>query len=409
MASICMSEGTSVLSDLEAFVNTKVHHARNRCKGNGSFSTVISPEEFDRAIGEITSWEGYEPTPLVTLNDLAASIDLGAIYYKDESQRFGLGSFKALGAAYATQSLLARVIGKAVGHPVKLFEIRFRKYAQEAANVTVACATAGNHGRSLAWGARRFGCKCVIYVHSAVSLVRQKAMEDLGAIVVRVPGNYDNALNVLKRDAQTNGWLIVSDASWDDYVDAPTEVMAGYGIMTDEVLRQLSSPLTHIFLQCGVGSLSASVAAFIGQRLVHAKPRVVVVEPTIANCAFQSISAGCNTKIDIEQESIMAGLSCGRLSDLAWTVLSEEASDFLTIEEDLIAPTMNMLANPSGSDGRIVAGESAVAGLAAFIALGRKPELAKVLGLKKSSKSLFIGTEGATDPSIYSRLLGGGK
>lgn len=393
------------VSSITAFANTEVRHARNECASGAAHSSVVSPADFDRAIQEIGEWQGYVPTPLISLSALAREIGLGELLYKDESDRFALGSFKALGAAYATQCLLAREIGRRLGREVGLPEIRNKSYLKDASSITVACATAGNHGRSLAWGANRFGCNCVIYVHSAVSSSRKAAMEELGATVVRISGNYDNALRVLKRDAKLHGWAIVSDASWDSYVDSPREVMAGYGIMIHEILAQAPGPLTHVFLQCGVGSLAASVSAFLRQRVQHVRPRIIIVEPALASCAFNSILAGRNSTVNVGRETVMAGLSCGRLSELAWPVIKQEASDFLTIEDSVIAPAMSMLAKPAGADRKIVAGESAVAGLAAFLALRRKPAIIKALDLRKSSRCLFIGTEGATDLSIYQNLL----
>ncbi len=58
----------------------------------------------------------------------------------------------------------------------------------------MTCATAGNHGRSVAWGARRAGLRCVLYIHQAVSAEREAALRALGAEVVRTPGSYDDAV-----------------------------------------------------------------------------------------------------------------------------------------------------------------------------------------------------------------------
>src|SRR5690606_15002820 len=69
---------------------------------HGTPGTVVLPESgFRRAKEEIASWPGYAPTPLLDLPDAAQAARVAAVHYKDEAGRFGLGSFKALGGAYA--------------------------------------------------------------------------------------------------------------------------------------------------------------------------------------------------------------------------------------------------------------------------------------------------------------------
>ena len=132
---------------------------------------VLSKEEIDEAYLTVSKWENYKPTPLLLLNKLSKELNLDTIYYKDESKRFNLKSFKALGGAYAVE-----------------------KVAKGKKNITVSSATAGNHGRSVAWGAKKLGIKCKIFISEHVSSERGKVMEQLGAEVFRVKGNYENSL-----------------------------------------------------------------------------------------------------------------------------------------------------------------------------------------------------------------------
>jgi len=370
-------------------------------------SEILSPDLAAEAQREISTWEGYTPTPLYSLDRIADDAGVHALYYKDEGLRFPPGSFKALGGAYAVEQLLSREISRHAGEPVPLKDVRAGRHPDLADAITVATATDGNHGRSVAWGARRFGCRCVIYVHSEVSDARCKAMEEYGATVVRVDGNYDDSVHRAQVDATANGWFIVSDTSYPGYTTLPRYVMAGYTVMMKEVLKQLpaADSLTHVFLQGGCGGLAASVAAYLWQVLGERRPRLVVVEPVQADCLYQSAASGRRVDVNIVEESLMAGLSCGEVSTLAWTMVRPAVGDFVSMGDELIAPTMRLLSR--GGDGSaVVAGESAVPGLASVLAASRQPELWRALGLNAGSRVLVLGTEGATDPAIYRKLTG---
>ena len=367
-----------------------------------NFSLAASAE----AVAEISAWPGYRPTSLVPLNDLAAQFGLAAIHYKDESTRFGLGSFKALGGAYAVLRLLQRQILTQTGARPSARELEAEKFSEWTAGVTVVTATDGNHGRSVAWGAGRFGCRCRIYIHAGVSARRASAMEKLGAEVIRLRGNYDESVRRAADDAAKNQWHVVSDTSYPGYTDLPAAVMAGYSVMMAEVMAQLpgDAPLTHVFVQGGVGGLAASVAAWLWEKLGAARPRFVVVEPQLADCLFQSAVNNRATEVRITRETIMAGLSCGEVSQLAWEVLSPAADDFLTITDELVAPVMAMLARHNEGGG-VEAGESAVAGLAGCLAACANPQLKAALDLSARSRVLVLGTEGATDREIYDAIV----
>lgn len=390
----------------------EIHHIDNPgFLRNGScpeeISAVLGPELAAEAQREISAWEGYAPTPLHCLDSIARTAGVKSLFYKDESRRFAPGSFKALGGAYAAQHLLRQEISRLSGRAVSLEDIRERRYADLAAGITVTTATDGNHGRSVAWGAGRFGCRCVIYVHREVSDGRCRAMEAYGAEVVRVDGNYDDSVRRAQSDATANGWFIVSDTSYPGYTTLPRYVMAGYTLMLKEALEQITGPqpLTHVFVQGGCGGLAAAVAGYLWQVLGERRPRLIIVEPVQADCLYQSAASGRRVDVDIREESLMAGLSCGEVSTLAWTMIQPSVRDFVSMDDDLIAPTMRLLAE-GGNGGIIVAGESAVPGLAVLLAASRQDQLWNALGLDDASRVLVLGTEGATDPGIYRELTG---
>ncbi len=372
--------------------------------------SVFSDAACDRAYEVISQWDSYCPSPLRSLEGLAAGLGIASLYYKDESGRFGLGSFKALGGAYAVLEVLQGEMAKRTGEPVEGPGIHSKRYAELLGNVTVVTATDGNHGRSVAWGAKQFGCACVIYMHTGVSAGRAEAVEALGATVVWVDGTYDDAVRQAAADATSNGWFVVSDTSYTGYTDVPRQVMAGYTVMTTELVAQLPVGLTptHVVVQGGVGGLAGAVCAHLWQTLGTdvKRPRCLIVEPDRAACLYQSAINNQPTSVRIERETIMAGLSCGEVSQLGWQLLQVAAHDFMTISDDLIAPTMRLLAEGVGEDSPVVAGESGVAGLAALIAVRRQSALSQALGLDPTSRVLVFGTEGATDPEIYQALVG---
>ena len=282
---------------------------------------VLSPALCAEAQAAIQSWDGYAATPLHSLPAIAEAAGIGTLHYKDEGPRFGLGSFKALGGAFAVERVLRREgveAGPGLGSPAE------RTAASSDPNkITVVSATDGNHGRSVAWGARRCGVPCVIYMHHQVSAGRVRAVEALGARVEIVQGTYDDSVRRAARDADAHdGWHVVSDTSYDGYAEVPRWVMAGYTLMSAEALDSAADagdePPTHVFVQGGVGGLAAAVVCEQWMRLGAARPRVVVVEPSRADCLYRSAQAGTATSMRIEEESVMAGLSAGDPSLVAW-------------------------------------------------------------------------------------------
>jgi diaminopropionate ammonia-lyase len=354
----------------------------------------------DTAVAEIRQWPGYQPTPLLSLDRLAGALGVHDVLYKDESQRFGLGSFKALGGAYAVMRLLSDKLG------LSMADLRSGEGGAAAQSVTVTTATDGNHGRSVAWGAQQAGCHCRIYIHAKVSEARAAAMAALGAEVVRIEGNYDDSVRICTRESAENGWDMVSDTSFASYMEIPRQVMAGYATIAEEAMAQAGPPITHVFVQVGVGGLAAALAARLWMELGPARPRIVVIESEHAACLLKSARRKRPTRVKIRHETIMAGMSCGEPSLLAWEILRRAATHFVTIGDNAVAPTMRMLASGKGGGGRIEAGECAAAGPAALIAACCDQRLRRAMELDAESRVLLIGSEGATDPEIYAKILG---
>ena len=365
---------------------------------------VVGGDSAARARRHIASWPGYAPTPMRDLAGLAVAAGIGALHYKDEGPRFGLGSFKALGGPYAVFRLLAEDLGGEVTvADLTAPEARARNRA-----MTVCCATAGNHGRAVAWAARTFGCRAVIYVSEGVSAGRAEAMARLGAEVVRVPGQYEDALAGAVADAGANGWHLVSDTAGADFGRTQLDILDGYTMLMDEALAQLPagrSP-SHVFAQGGVGGLCAGVLAHLWETLGRDRPRFVVVEPETAACLHLSARNGRPSVFPGDCASVMSCLAYAEVNVPAWRVLARGADAFLTISDAAAVAAMRLLAAPVGGDGAVVAGESGVAAVAGLLAAMADAAARKALGLDAASRVLVIGSEGATDPALYERIVG---
>jgi diaminopropionate ammonia-lyase len=392
-------------NDARAIINFAAAPARERY--GAARARVLSEEGFAAALAEIASWPGYAPTPLASLAGLAKELGVGALSYKDERGRFGLGSFKALGGAYAVANVLRHKVVAARGlKQVSSKQLLAGEFADIVRAATVTCATDGNHGRSVAWGARLFACRCVIFVHQHVSQGRRDAIARYGAEVREVKGNYDEAVRHAAATAQAEGWTVVSDTSYPGYRDIPLDVMHGYGVMAAEIARQMTQPPTHVIAQAGVGALAAAVCASFWLNWAERRPRFVVVEPTTADCVYRSVEAGRPVAVVGSLDTVMAGLACGEVSELAWEILRGGVNVAVAIDDAYALAAMQQLARPVAGDPPIVAGETGGAGLGVLLAARHDAHLREVLALDAGSRVLLIGSEGDTDPGIYRQVVG---
>jgi len=371
---------------------------------------ILNIDKAQESRAWLSCWDKIAPnaTPLYELPGLAARLGVSSISVKDESARSVLGSFKALGAPIALVRLILRLWPDHDLDPRALFEGRYRELLT---HFTVTSATDGNHGKGLAAAAQTLGCHCVIVLHANVSVEREQAIAAYGAEIVRIAGNYDESVEEAARLAAANGWHVVSDTSYEDYEAIPRDVMQGYGTIVSELVEQTDSrpdqpAFTHVFLQGGVGGLAAGLASYLWELHGAHRPRFVVVEPTQADCLYQSALAGHAARATGSVDSVMAGLACGETSPLAWKFLQPCIDDFMTISDEDAVRAMRVLASGIEGDSPIVAGESGVAGLAGLTVLLQTPELAGKVGLDNTSRVLLINTEGATAPATYRELVG---
>ena len=349
---------------------------------------------------------GHAPTPLVPLPALAAAIGVAELLVKDEGQRLGLGSFKALGGAYAVALLCLEEAGARLGRPLDAADLADPAVRAVAATLTFACATDGNHGRSVAQGAALVGARSVVFVHGGVSDARVAAIAAFGAEIVRVAGTYDDSVEEAATVGRERGWTIVSDTSWPGYERIPGLVMQGYTALLREALDEAGAPPTHVFIQAGVGGIAATLAGHLALLFGRERPRLVVVEPDRAACLFASARAGAPVPVEAGEPTVMAMLECYAPSLVAWRVLERAADAFMLIEDEEAVAAMSRLARPLAGDPVLVAGESGGAGLAGLLRAARDPRIREALGLGAHARVLLVNTEGATDPDRFREITG---
>ena len=365
--------------------NWKYSHFLKNEKDNFSKNdilNVLSKHEIDEAYNTISRWDNYSPTPLISLNKLSKKLKLNKIFYKDESKRFHLRSFKALGGAYAVE-----------------------KVTKGNKDIVISTATAGNHGRSVAWGSKKLGLKCKIFISEYVSEFRAEVMRSFGADVIRVKGNYDNSLKECIKQSKQYNWQIVQDVAWEDYKLIPKLTMAGYTVMMKEISEQINNQkISHVILQAGVGGMAAAMIAGIANYLNHV-PKIIIVEPESAACVLESIKTGKIEKITVEKESLMGGMSCDEVSLVPWQILKNSASHCVTVSDDYISKTVKSLANCEFSDEKIIGGECSTPGIVSLVGLCNDIDIRKKINLNKDSNVLLFGCEGDADEELYQKLL----
>lgn len=360
---------------------------RPKLKLSREFNSIFRRKEilsFHRSLKE------YAPTPLTNLTKLARSLDIKELWIKDESGRFSLNTFKALGASYAIYKYLE---GK-----------------QE--EVTFCTATDGNHGRSVAWAARKFGQKAVIIVPKNIGSARISNIQKYKARVEVIEGGYDAAVLHAREEAEKNNYVLMQDTSWPGYTLIPTLIAAGYTTIMAEIDEHFNHPITpvfdFVFLQAGVGTWASSVVAYFRNRYPGKMPKFILVEPNEADAFLESAKNSQLSATRKSQQTIMAGLNCGTPSAIAWEILKDGIDLFLTIPDNYTIKAMQDLYFPFKNDIQIFSGESGAAGLGGLIALACNPGLREIkdkIGLDKQSRVLVFNTEGVTDPDSFEETI----
>jgi len=335
----------------------------------------------------------YRPTPLHRRPGLARALGLGAVLVKDEGSRLaaeGLSSFKPVGAMGAFAHLAA---------------------SGAAPPARVVCASDGNFGRAVAWGARRAGIAATIFLPRTVSAGRVAAIRGFGAETVAVAGGYDRAMAAAAEAARAPGVLEMTDTGHGAVAAVPMAIQNAYGVIADEILAALPAEAerpTHVFVPAGVGGLVAGLLAAFDARLGAAAPAVVSVQPRVASSLVDSLAAGAMCPAPElagdTPATLMLCLACETPSTTAWPVLQARLAHALAIDDALAVAAMRRLAGPEDAPA-ITAGESGAAAMGALLGVCAEPALRRALGLTAQSRAVVLVTEGATDPEAYRRLV----
>ena len=358
---------------------------------------------------------GYEPTPLTALDHLARRLGVSQVLVKDESKRFGLNAFKALGGSYA----MARHLGEQLGlsQDQLTFEALGTPEAREKLGErTFVTATDGNHGRGVAWAARQLGHRAVVYMPKGSARERLANIRAQGAQAEITGLNYDDAVRLADRMGREHGWTLIQDTAWPGYEDIPAWIIQGYTTIAQEIADQLEEhgweKPTHLFLQAGVGSFAGAMLGSFAARWGRDCPVACIVEPDRADCLYRSARAGTITPVTGDLDSMMAGLCCGEPCTVSWPILQRGAAAFVSCGDEYAARGMRLLGRPEPGDPAIISGESGAVGvgvLAAILCEEGLEDLRWTLGLNENSRVLCISTEGDTDRENYRRVLDGAR
>ena len=371
-------------------------------------------ENFSKEIAEEVrafhkTFPEYNVTPLVKLSDLAKKLGVKDIYVKDESKRFNLNAFKVLGGSYAIGKEMESFLN--LGKDELSFEaLTNKKAAEKIKKLTFVSATDGNHGRGVAWTAKRLGAHAVIYMPKGSAKERYDNIIATGSECYITDQNYDDSVRLATKTAnEKENCILVQDTAFGDYIDIPLHIMQGYMTMALEAYESLGGAIpTHIFIQAGVGSLAGAITGFFANVYKNNKPVIVTVEPNNAACIYKSgeKNDGKPHFVKGALKTIMAGLSCGEPCSIAYEVLNYYADAYLKMGDGVAKKAMRLLAYPVGNDEKIVSGESGCAGFGAAVEIIKNyPELKKKLGIDKNSVMLFFSTEGDTDKENYQKIV----
>jgi diaminopropionate ammonia-lyase len=360
------------------------------------------------------SIDGYAPTPLVELPQVAESLGIQKVYVKDEAHRFGIKAFKAFGASYAIYRFLKQQWQQKFGNEEPFNENSFRdpSVLKKLGSFTFCAATDGNHGRAVAWTANKLNQRAIIYMPDNTAPARIENIEIENAEVVLVAGTFDDCVSRCAEDAEKNGWQAISDTAYPGYMEIPKFIMLGYTSIFKEMEEEgqlhgkESAGIDIVFLPAGVGGIAAAGTSYYVQRYGSRRPKLISVEPSDCDCFLESVKYGKGEPLPARgtHNSIMAGLNCGIPSPVPWPIIRDGIDLFIAVTDDYAMDAMRAYHKE-----KIVAGESGAAGLAGLTALvtdNRLDEAKKQLGLNHLSRVLLINTEGDTDPENYRKIVG---
>ena len=383
-------------------------------KSDDAHLGIMSLDNVAKARAFHKSFPQYTVTPLARLDNLAARLGLNNLCVKDESYRFGLNAFKVLGGSFAMASYIADETGRDVSDMTYDY-LTSDELARDFGQATFFTATDGNHGRGVAWAAKRLGQKAVVHMPKGSTKPRFDKIAAEGATVTIDEVNYDECVRMAAAEADAcERGVIVQDTAWVGFEKIPSLIMEGYGTMASEAAEQLREAAinrpTHVFVQAGVGSLAGAVVGYFANLYPDNPPTFVVMEATNAACLYKgAVAADGEPRIVTgDMPTIMAGLCCGEPNTLGWDILRNHVTAFVACPDWVAARGMRILGAPEKGDPRVISGESGAVGAGLISTLMTDEsyvELRDLIGLDKTSNVLMFSTEGDTDPEHYRKVV----
>jgi len=382
--------------------------------GSGSILNLFSEEIAETVVKFHNSFPQYKTTRLVRLKNMAEKLKLGEVLVKDESLRFGLSAFKVLGGSFAIGKLISRKLDVDFSR-VDYMYLKSENTRKKIGDITFTTASDGNHGCGVAWAATDLGYKAVVYLPEGTVSSRIDAIRHTGAEVIVTDCDYDKTVLIARDTAAKNGWELVQDTAFENYTEIPLLIMQGYLTMISEAIKQMRQlnigKPTHVFLQAGVGSMAAAVLAYLVNVYGNKYPKTVIIEPHQAACFYHSVEIGDGDPhpADGNLNTMMAGLSCGVPSMVAWDIIKKYGDVMISCSDNLAAEGMKIFVRPYKDDSKIISGESGAIGIGLLSEIMKNKtyvELRRKLNLDKECIVLLFNTEGATDPENYRKIVG---
>ena len=206
------------------------------------FNVTAAVERFHRQLPD------YRPTRLLQLDKSSSSRE-GILYLKDESDRFGLPSFKILGASWGTFRALVQRYELPLDATIEAV-----KEAASSKPVVLHAATDGNHGRAVARVGNMFGLKAIIYVPRAMNPSTIDLIRSEGAEVIELTSSYDEAVLTAYRAANEDEGVLIQDTAFEGYEEVP-KVSPSFSMRLKYLISHLFSGLFKATAPCCVRSM----------------------------------------------------------------------------------------------------------------------------------------------------------
>lgn len=189
-------------------------------------------------------------------------------------------------------------------------------------------ASTGNHGQSVAFGARLVGTRAYVVVPQGANAGKVAAMRGLGAEVIFHGEKFDAAFAHAEQLARERGLRFVHAAN-------EPHLIAGVGTATLEIL-EAQPQIDTLIVPVGLGS-GASGAAIVA-KAINPAIRLIAVQAAAAPAVYESWRSG---QIESRPNTTFAdGLATGRAAALTLSILRAHLDDFVLVDEDDIARGM---------------------------------------------------------------------